>query len=148
MEEISHTQKEIKNKRKIISSPIPALIEANMEVGNDGWGKRPIPLNLEKMISATIKITALSNPIRAGIKNLCLLEIFSSQILEKPSLSENFKPNNPRPPYKMIITAPLTKAIMDLEAGRFCPGESVENDDCGKSTETAAEIANTITRIK
>ena len=49
MKDISQTQKDIKNNLNISSSPMPAVADARIEVGNGGCGKRPIELKLLKI---------------------------------------------------------------------------------------------------
>ena len=40
-EEVSHIQNDIKKRRNMASSPIPADMDAVIEVGNGGWGRGP-----------------------------------------------------------------------------------------------------------
>ncbi|RKY75339.1 hypothetical protein DRQ12_12030 [candidate division KSB1 bacterium] len=92
------TQNEMKNSRKIISSPIPAMADATREVGNGGCGILPSEWYRDKIISAPMKNTPRAAPISPGIRNRYRLVTRSSQISAKPNLREKVIPINPKPP--------------------------------------------------
>lgn len=74
----------------------------------------------------------------AGIKNLCLLEIFESHRTGKPSFCESFNPRKPKPPYRISIMHVFTSASTGFEAGSSCVGKKAP---CSKKTLIAARIA-------